>query len=85
MQKPIRQEVAEWKQHKVTKFLIKRLEDDTQEIKEMWAQGAYTLESESGTLQVNSQALGSLKAIGDLLDYLEGDMDSEEAKPAYEH
>lgn len=85
MQKPIRQEVTEWKQHKVTKYLIESLERDVSEIQETWAAAAYTTEMESGTIQLNSQALGSIKAIREMLDFISSDMGSSEEKPDYEH
>ena len=83
--RPLKQEVAEWKQHKVTKHLVKELEDTLEGVKEEWANGGFTLESESGTLQLNSRALGNIKALGQLLDYIEGDMDSAESVISYEH
>ena len=85
MQKPIKQEVVEWKQHKVTKYLMHHLKEDIELIKDIWANGQYTTESEGGTIQLNSQALGGVRALNSTLDFLESDMDSSEEKVEYEH
>lgn len=85
MQKPLKQEVVEWKQSKVTKYLLQYIDDEVKSMQELWAAGGYTMESQSGTIQLNSQAIGSIKGLGQLLDFLESDMDAEEAEAKYEH
>ena len=85
IEKPLKQEVAEWKDHKVTKYLRKYLEADLQETLEIWGGGGFTMESQSGTIQLNSQALGGVKTLSQLLDYLDSDMDAEESQIQYEH
>lgn len=84
IEKPLKQEIVEWKQHKVTKYLIQQLKDDMKVIQETWTHGGFTTESESGTIQLNSRALGNIKALGELLDYIEQDM-GVEAMIDYEH
>ena len=84
MQKPIRQEVAEWKQHKVTKYLVERLIEDAKDLKDLWAEGSFTGADQSITIQLNSRAIGQYAAIAQMLEFIESDMDIEEMVK-YEH
>ena len=78
--KPLRVEVNEWKQNKVTKYLVETINADLELIKEVWTSGGYTTESQSGTIQLNSQALGSITAIRNVLDLIEDNLGTEESE-----
>ena len=84
MQKPIRQEIAEWKQHKVTKYLVECLKQDVEELKEIWAAGQLTTPDQAGTIQLNSRAQGQVAAILQTVDFIESDMGVEDVVQ-YEH
>lgn len=84
MQRPLKQEVAEWKQNKVTKYLIQTLEEDVEALKDVWANGGFTQPEQAGTIQLNSRALGQIAALIQTLEFLETDMDAEEVVH-YEH
>mgnify|MGYP001813239040 CR=1 FL=1 len=81
-QKPLRQEVTEWKQHKVTKYLVEQLGEDLENLKEMWAAGQFTAPDQAGTIQMNSRAIGQIAGITAILDFVASDMDAE---APYEH
>ena len=84
MQKPIKQEVNEWKEHKVTKYLIKELKKDRAVLQEMWAAGQFTMQDTDGTIQMNSRSIGQVAAIDATLEFVDGDMDAEEGV-VYDH
>ena len=81
---PLKQEIVEWKANKVSKYLVQELQNNMNEIKDQWMNGGFTLESESGTLQMNSRALGNIKALGETLDFIENNMDAGDTL-IYEH
>ena len=78
IEKPLKNEIQEWKQNKVSKYLMKRLEEDRKELMEMWAAGQFTAPDQSATIQLNSRALGMFAALEQVEDFLESDMDVEE-------
>ena len=60
------QDWAEWKQHPVTVRFYKFLEALREEVKENWAQSAYTSESGDETFQRNSYAIGQVETLDEL-------------------
>lgn len=67
------QEYKEWRSHPVTQEVLNHLSNQRQDLLEAWAEGVYTKESMEGTVQLNSEALGKVKAISYMLslDYEE--------------
>ena len=70
-------EINGWLIHPVTEKHIDRLKEAKEEIKENWARGDYTTESIEGTIQKNSEALGSVGMIDQILIDLE-DMEADD-------
>jgi hypothetical protein len=76
-----KEEWAAWKldptTRKVFTLMMKRRED----LKEEWANGNFTAETEHGTKYLDAAALGAVKAIGGFLDLdevtLNGEMSNE--------
>lgn len=71
MEKPHREEIAEWQSHPVTKYYLWRLKQDREEIKEAWANGELTAEDVNGTLQLNSSAVGSAQSLYSMIVEIE--------------
>ena len=78
--KPLRVEVNEWKQNKVTKYFIECIKQDIDIIKESWSSGAYTMPEQSATIQLNSKALGSIEALMNMQDLIEDNLGTDESE-----
>jgi hypothetical protein len=59
--------IGGWLMHPVTEKHIKRLIEAKEDIKENWANGAYTAESMEGTAQLNAEAVGAIRQIDQIL------------------
>ncbi len=70
-------ERASWLQHPCTRHILHNLQADVVDILEKWSSGGYTQESTSGTIQLNSEAIGQYKAIESMLQHIEGINDPE--------
>jgi uncharacterized protein YukE len=62
-ERPARQMCLEWREHPVTKYLVKDLEEQVQDLQDAWGRGAFTREHTSGTVQINAQSIGAVKAL----------------------
>ena len=67
-----KEEWAEWLQHPVTKLVHAVINRRREDLKEAWANGAYTAEGEFGTRFLGAGALGEVAA---LRGFLELDVD----------
>jgi len=67
-----------WRQLPETQDLLKVLEEDVQNISEAWIDGAYTDTSAEGTAQKNSEALGKVRAIVDIIDWIRSNPEGED-------
>ena len=56
-------EVRNWQRHPATVYILKQLEADYLNYHLLWENGHFTAESDSGTIQANSKALGALEAL----------------------
>ena len=65
------QEIINWQKHPCTQFILKRLEAETLGYHINWANGAFTDESESGTIQLNAKAIGAIEALELIADNIE--------------
>ena len=72
-----RSERESWLQHPCTRALLHTMQGDIVDILEAWSDGSYTAESTSGTIQLNSEAIGQFKAASAVVDYVEGVTDEE--------
>lgn len=72
-----RAERGAWLQHPCTRALLHTLQADIIDILETWSQGGFTEESTSGTIQLNSEAIGQYKAAESTAQYIEGINDTE--------
>lgn len=72
-----RAEREAWLQHPCTRAAIHTLQADVIDVLETWSNGGYTAEDTSGTIQLNSEALGQYKATENILNYMEGINDPE--------
>lgn len=81
MKLPTEQEWKEWQQHPVTLSLQQVLRNWQHELKEQWASGAFTDQSQFATAISNAKAIGNCEAIDRVInleyEQLEGEMDAE--------
>lgn len=66
-----------WLQHPCSRALVHTLQADEFDLKESWSNGNYTAESEYGTIQLNSKALGEIQATQSILTFVEGICDED--------
>lgn len=59
----------EWKTNPVTVELFDFFSRSREVIKDQWLQGAFTAEEGSGTIQLNSEAIGKAKLLDELCDF----------------
>lgn len=73
MEIPQEQEYLEWRQHPVTKAVFRLLWLREQGLKEQWASGAFTDQSQFGTAILNAKAIGNCEACASVreLDYVQ--------------
>jgi len=71
-------EFAEWLEHPVTKLVRGVLRERIEEIKDDWLSGVFTAENEFGTKFLNGQANGAAKALQQVLELSEEDINGEE-------
>lgn len=64
-------EIYQWKQHPCTKYLLLELKADYLDIHAGWEAGNYTTEVADGTVQLNAESLGGVKAIRSLVEHIE--------------
>lgn len=69
---------SDWAISEDTLSFIKRLKQDKQDIMEHWAVGSYTAETDSGTCQLNAQALGRIEAIDQIIIWIQDNEDEAE-------
>jgi hypothetical protein len=62
------EEWVEWLQHPVTQLVRSYIKHRREDLKESWARGAYTAESEFGTKFLMAGALGEAAALQGFLD-----------------
>ena len=83
---PSESEFLEWQSHPVTIRLFERLRADKESLKERWASGAYTDQSQFGTAIMNAKAIGNCEAIDSIttLEYeqLLGESDEQHERAA---
>lgn len=60
-----------WLQMDQTKDLLRYLKQDLENVKDQWASGGYTTESQDGTIQLNSMALGSVRSLNNIINAIE--------------
>jgi len=60
-------EIQEWQNSRVTHEFFEKISQDRNNILDNWAVGSYTAETSEGTAQLNSAALGQIRAIDDVL------------------
>jgi hypothetical protein len=81
MKLPTEQEWKEWQQHPATLALRKVLGNWQSNLKEQWAAGVFTDQSQFATAISNAKAIGNCEVIGRLIDFeyeqLEGEMNAE--------
>lgn len=68
-----------WLEMEQTRNLLKFLKQDLENVKEQWASGGYTTESQDGTLQLNSMALGSVRSLNNIINAIEEGVDFDDA------
>lgn len=61
-----------WLSSSCTKYLQYILMAREEELKELWADGLFTSERESGTIQRNAEALGEVKSLVETKEILRG-------------
>jgi len=69
---------TEWAAQEETIILKKQLRQDKQDILNHWSVGGYTEETDSGTAQLNAQALGKVEAIDQILGWIDADEETED-------
>ena len=69
------EEKESWLQHKVTKHIIKQLEEDVERIKDSWVAGCYTDNDAYGTIQLNSEASGKAQTLTEIIDFMKDVID----------
>lgn len=67
-----RKEIQAWRNHPATIFLIKQLEADYLTYHSEWENGNFTSETDSGTAQLNAEALGAVDALSKIAEYIDG-------------
>lgn len=60
----------EWLQHDISKDLIKVIKDDIELLKDQWAKGAFTGETQDATAQKNAKAIGQVETLEVLLELI---------------
>ena len=78
IERPLKTEVVEWKENKVTRYLVDQIQRDIEEIKDVWVNGGYSAPDQAATIQLNSKALGGAHALSALLDFIEDELGVEE-------
>jgi hypothetical protein len=73
----ILEQYDDWLSHPVTVRLNQYLRAKKQEFLEAWGDGRFTAESDTGTLQLNANALGQVEILTRLLDLQPDDFLSE--------
>jgi len=68
---PDNDELRSWITQKEGKYLISLLRSDYEDTKEDWVNGLFTVETEDGTIQQNSKALGKCQNLQDVIYILE--------------
>lgn len=64
----VKAEWDEWLLHPVTQEFRKAIKGRIQELKDQWANGAFSTESLDGTKQLNAEAIGKVQMLQDLLE-----------------
>lgn len=70
------QELKEWAQLPVTREFRDKLKLDRAELMEAWARGQFTNITADGTIQKNSEAIGQVIAIDQIVEYIEALMET---------
>ena len=82
MKLPHEQEWKEWREHPCTKALHKILRAWQSELKDQWASGAFTDQSQFATAISNAKAIGNCEAIDRVIgieyEQLEGELENAE-------
>lgn len=72
MEKPKKEDIALWQSSPVTKYLVYRVSENLEDIKDGWAEGGYISEDALSTVQVNASAQGTAHALNQLIAEIEG-------------
>ena len=81
---PTEQEFKDWQDHPATKALHDLLLERRNDLKEQWASGAFTDQSQFGTAILNAKAIGNCEAVELILnleyEQLLGESDGEQQR-----
>lgn len=72
MDKPQKEDIAQWQSSTVTKYFVHRLLENLDDIKDGWADGDYIGEDALATVQRNASAQGTAHALNQLISEIEG-------------
>lgn len=85
MIEPTPEEWRGWLDQSVGKAFKVMLEDSVQDLKDSWASGDFTGEDTEATIQLNSEALGKVQQIAEILLTLEEKQKDEEPEESTEY
>jgi len=64
-------EIRNWQAHPCTQFVLKKMAAEVLSYHINWQSGAFTEESEDGTIQKNASALGAMGALAAITEDIE--------------
>lgn len=71
MKEPTAEEVRGWREQSVGQYFEDMLKQKMEDLKDGWANGGFTGENAEMTIQLNSEAIGKVQQIADILIDLE--------------
>lgn len=71
MDKPVTEEIREWQQLRVTRYMLQMIDRAISDTQEAWAAGEFTGETVDRTTQLNSGAIGFIRGMEELYASIE--------------